>query len=876
MLTLAKVVSAESAATYYEGSDDYYGEGGRAPSAWWGQCSAALGLEGPVNADDFRALLDGNLPDGEVMHRGGEGPRTAGLDLTFSAPKSISLQALIAGDTRLLDAHEAAVSTTLLYIEANLAAYRSTSDGETVPAPSGNIVAARFQHDLSREADPQVHTHCVLLNMTQRSDGQWRALDARPLYEQQKLLGAFYRAELAQAVQKLGFAVRRTHEDGRFELAHISDRQVEVFSTRRRAIDAALAARGHDRISASAREREIASLNTRRSKDHSVDRAALRAAWQATAKSEGIEWAPIAAVPQSEAERKGAAAEAVAFAVLHLTERSAIVNRINVVHIALAHGTGTVLLDDIQQDIDLRITGGELVASDDGRSLTTGAAQALEREMLAVEARGRGCLATAIWQPKQMEFFVTRESQPAQRLEFGKHLTEGQRRAAELVLTTQSRIVGVQGLAGTGKTTMLSTVRHNLGSTFKAIGLAPSAAAAQELASAGIESMTIAGFLVGGRHLDENTLVVVDEAGMVSVRDMHALLLAVEQAGARVVLVGDTAQLKAVEAGAPFRQLQQHGMQTARMADILRHTDAKLRDAVLDAAEGRIKKSLDRLSATVAEVPHATERYKRIALDYASRLPEDREQTLVVAGTNRARRSINELVRHRLGHAGNGAMSEVLDKRDLTRAQLQSSMSYSPGDIVEALRHYESIGLRRGDTATVVATAPGCITLRRDDGEHVVWRPTAMPHVAVHTVEEREFSVGDRLRFTGNDYRAGIVNGQAGRVESVDAKSRVMTVRFGSDKMVTLNLNHRLRVEHGYCTTVHAAQGQTCERVLVDADVSSAMANQSLYYVAISRARSTVTLYTDDRELLPRAMSRMDIKHAALDIERKSLHGMAA
>ncbi len=869
MLTLAKVVSAESAATYYEGSDDYYGEDGHAPSAWWGQGAAALGLEGRVNTEDFKALLDGELPDGEVMHRGGEGPRTAGLDLTFSAPKSLSLQALIGGDTRLLDAHEAAVSATLRYIEANLAGYRSTSDSETVPVSSGSIVAARFQHDLSRDADPQVHTHCVLLNMTQRSDGQWRALDARPLYEQQKLLGAFYRAELAQAVQTLGFAIRRTHEDGRFELAHINDKQVEAFSTRRRAIDAALAARGHDRGSASARELEIAGLSTRRSKDHSVDRAALREAWQATAQKEGFKWTPLTAVRQSEPERRTAAVEAVKFAVSHLTERSAIVSRINVAHVALAHGTGTVLLDDIQQDIDRRITGGELVASDDGRRLTTGAALALENEMLAVEARGRGRLGAAIWEPKQMDFFVATEAQTARRLEFGKQLTEGQRRAAELVLTTQSRIVGVQGLAGTGKTTMLRTVRDNLGSTFHAIGLAPSAAAAQEMAAAGIESMTIAGFLTGNRRLDENTLVVVDEAGMVSVRDMHALLLAVEQAGARAVLVGDTGQLKAVEAGVPFRQLQQRGMQTERMANILRHTNAKLRDAVLDAAEGRIKESVDKLSATVAEVPHATERHERIARDYASRSPEDREQTLVVAGTNRARRRINELVRHRLGRAGNGSMAEVLDKRDLTRAQMQSSLSYSAGDIVEALRHYESIGLRRGDTATVVGTAPGCITLRRDDGEHVAWRPTAMPHVAVHTVEEREFTVGDRLRFTANDYRAGVVNGQAGTVESIDATSRLMTVRVGADKMVTLNLDHRLRVEHGYCTTVHAAQGQTCERVLVDADVSSAMANQSLYYVAISRARSGVTLYTDDRELLPGAMSRLDIKHAALDLERK-------
>ncbi|CAM3531852.1 AAA family ATPase [Bordetella sputigena] len=435
-------------------------------------------------------------------------------------------------------------------------------------------------------------------------------------------------------------------------------------------------------------------------------------------------------------------------------------------------------------------------------------------------------------------------------------------------MSTRNRIVGVQGLAGTGKTAMLRTVSENLGDGFKAIGLAPSAAAARELSAAGFEAMTIAGFLASGRRLDDRTVVVVDEAGMVSLRDMHALSSKVEEAGARAVLVGDTGQLKAVEAGAPFRQLQEQGMAMVRMADILRQQNEKLRAAVMDAAEGKVEDSLKKLSATVAEVPHATERYERIARDYASRLLEERLQTLAVAGTNRARHAINERVRQRLGLAGTGFAVTVLERRDLTRTQVQSSLSYAPGDIVEALRHYKSIGLRPGDTAEVVETAPGCITLRRQDGQLVQWRPTAMPHVAVHRAEQREVAVGDRIRFTANDYGLGVVNGQAGTVDSIDIAARELKVNVGSERTLTLNMDRPLRMDHAYCSTVHAAQGQTCDRVLVDADVSGAMANQSLYYVAISRARHCVTLYTDDRELLPRAMSWLDIKHAALDLHR--------
>jgi conjugative relaxase-like TrwC/TraI family protein len=189
MLTLAKVTGGEAAASYYESADDYYSEDGHAPSAWWGEGARALGLAGAVEAAAFKALLDGALPDGSQMHHGGEGPRRAGSDLTFSAPKSVSMQALIAGDRALIAAHEAAVSRTLTHIEARLAAYRVTHEGETLSVTSGNLAAATFRHDLSREADPQLHTHAVLLNLTQRVDGEWRALDATPLYAQQKLLG---------------------------------------------------------------------------------------------------------------------------------------------------------------------------------------------------------------------------------------------------------------------------------------------------------------------------------------------------------------------------------------------------------------------------------------------------------------------------------------------------------------------------------------------------------------------------------------------------------------------------------------------------------------------------------------------------------------
>ena len=149
----------------------------------------------------------------------------------------------------------------------------------------------------------------------------------------------------------------------------------------------------------------------------------------------------------------------------------------------------------------------------------------------------------------------------------------------------------------------------------------------------------------------------------------------------------------------------------------------------------------------------------------------------------------------------------------------------------------------------------------------MTWAPIAMPHVFVYKAAAREVAVGDLIRFSANDYGLGVVNGQIGRVEALDAANEQMTICTNADAVVALSTRQPLHLDHGYCSTVHAAQGQTCERILVDAEVSSAMANEALFYVAISRARSEVTIYTDDRELLPEAMSRGDIKHAALDLK---------
>ncbi|MNS69425.1 Multifunctional conjugation protein TraI [compost metagenome] len=306
-------------------------------------------------------------------------------------------------------------------------------------------------------------------------------------------------------------------------------------------------------------------------------------------------------------------------------------------------------------------------------------------------------------------------------------------------------------------------------------------------------------------------------------------------------------------------------MATAHMQDIQRQTSATLKAAVEHAAEGEVAASLKLLAPRIAEVPYARERYAAIARHYTALLPQARQETLIVAGTHAAREAINAEVRARLSLAG--APVRILVGRDLTEAQRKSAVSYQPGDVVQVQKAYASLGLARGEPATVVSAQAGRVTLQREDGQLVEWHPALMPHVAVYSVAERNMAVGDRVRVSANDYGLGLINGQFGTVSALTPQALTLTKESGAQ--VVLELRRPLHLEYGYCTTVHSAQGQTCERVMIDADVTSAMANESLYYVAISRARSEVLLYTDDRSLLAAAMSRANFKAAALDLGKE-------
>ena len=394
--SIGAVAAPAQGASYYE-KDGYYAKDDpehRDASAWAGRGAEELGLKGPVDPDVFRAVLEGKVPDGsgtELGRRGrnGEVLHRPGRDLTLSAPKSVSLAALVGGDGRVVEAHDRAVARTLAWFEKNAAETRmkEPDTGRMVRTGGQKTVIATFRHDTSRNLDPALHTHAVIANMVQGEDGKWRSMANERLYDSKMLLGALYRSELAAGLARLGYGIEKTHADGRFEIAGVPREVVEAFSTRRAEIEAAVAERGGGNTADDQRLAQRAALMTRAAK-RDVNRAELRESWQRQADGLGFDAKGLAAeavartagpeagrdagrdravgpaagppgtdgaaAPEPDGTAAGSAskaAEALDWAVAHLSEREAVFARTDLLAAALAFEPGKVDIASVEREL---------------------------------------------------------------------------------------------------------------------------------------------------------------------------------------------------------------------------------------------------------------------------------------------------------------------------------------------------------------------------------------------------------------------------------------------------------------------------------------------------------------------------------------------
>src|SRR5271157_956247 len=900
MLTISKPLSASQAKTYHvrefaSQEQNYWSRDQQGHSEWQGKLAEQWGLQGGVGSEHFARLSEGQHPHTEeqlVRHQvartyegkfGREVTSTehrAGWDATFSAPKSVSLTALVGGDDRVREAHRESVRVALDQLEHYT---QARIGGNHLPETTGKFVAAKFEHDTARPVDgyvaPQLHTHAVVFNVTERDNGQPRAIQPQSLFASQQFATAVYQSELTYRLRQLGYEIT-TGRSGAPEIKGYTQEYLDASSPRSQQIREYLERTGRSGKEAA----EIAAHSTRDRKEiHSP--GDVMAAHRKLAADFGHQAEAVVRVARERSQHLEKPVnsfervrESLTFSRDKNFEREAVVDERALIRDGLRRGMGEITHAQVRANLDARLASGEFQVversqSIPGRQFTTAKTIEAEHEIIRRVREGQNDIEPVLPRPQAI---ALADQHP--------HLNPAQKTVVEDVLSSPDRIQGIQGFAGSGKTTTLTAIRsaaerHG----YQVEGFAPTSRAARQLNEAGIEAGTLQGFLartVTPDLRDQKHYYLVDESSLASTNQMREFLSRLGPED-RVLLIGDIRQHQGVEAGRPFEQLQEAGMHTARLDEIVRQQDPALKSAVELLATGQVSAALDALQqqGRVKEIPNAEERVRTIAKCYA----ESPMNTLIVSPDNASRRDLNVAVRQELKANGSLAPEDhtfrvLVQRQDMTGAERTWASHYEINDVVRYTRGSKAIGIGAAAYASVVAINPAAnqLTVEKANQELATYDPRRLTGVSVYREIEREFSAGDRIQFTAPDKSLGVANRDMAVIEAIHPDGR-LSARLDNNRQIEFSPNEHRHLDHGYAVTSHSSQGLTAERVLVHGDtrVHPDLLNSRFAYVSISRASLDAKIYTNDTAELGQRLSGEVSKSSAIEFSHSTANAMA-
>lgn len=1026
--------SASQASTYYS-KDNYYTKEETAESlanaGWYGKGATVLGLDGEnFDPEKFKALLEGEIDDDKKIGRTiydengvAVTQHRPGVDLTFSAPKSVSILSEVFKNDDVRQAHEDAVKSTLDLVEKKYAQTRVSIDGSMQREDTENLIIALFSHNNSRELDPQTHTHAVVMNATLNSKGEWTALTNEEIYQNQKLVGAIYNSELASNLKDLGLDLE-FKPNGNFEISGISQDVIDEFSQRRMAMIESAEAKGIDLSTASASMREVIALDTRKTKKN-VTQESLDNDWKERADSYGLtkeyveslfskdnarvkeksdpdskqpgngkeqpehgaeqpehgnkqpesgtqqpesgtqqpehgnkqpgsgkgESAPgnnqpgngkqqpernksktieqdaedttetkswldrlwnflkrdqpekkpnttnkdksQTAKPIKEwdglSEKEQALREAVFYSVGHHTEREMMIKRGDIEATALDKAEGQFTYKDVENEVNRLIKSNILVATKTGKITTQRLAHS---EIWSIDhVREERKSVDKILDSEVIKSEIA-EREALQKFKY----TDGQRDAIESIFTTDSRYHSVNGLAGTGKTTML-TALNKIGEKqgFIVKGMAGSGTAAKNLElETGIPSSTNAMFQLNESKLQndlaktngavsrKNEIWVVDESSITGQENFAEIMKLAKSADARIVFLGDKLQLQAIDAGKPFEILQKE-MSFSSMENINRQKTQELKDvvAVITAknSKGEIAlsenaKAFDLLDqqGRVMQINQEDLHHKLID-EYMSHDQSKRDNSLIITPFNSDRKILNEMVREERIKNGELTGDELTfstySNKNLTKAQQSEVVEYKPGDVVRFNKTYNPEGktFKKDEYYTVVDTykitkgkREQGLKLKDKDGVIQDWNSKNKNLIEVYEKEEKKLLKGDLIKI--NRTNGNFKNGEKYTFKGIEGNQVLLTNEKNEEHR--MDLSEFKHWDHGYATTIYSSQGLTKENVfmLINSSTLSSAQNDEkaaknlgkifgnrAFYVGVTRASKELKIYTHDKNV---------------------------
>ncbi|OAN53525.1 MobF family relaxase [Sphingobium sp. TCM1] len=868
---------------------DYYTKGAEEQSEWGGKIAAELGLEGKVDPAIFKELLAGKVGDQQLGRRRSDGEiqHHPGWDFAVNAPKSVSIMALVAGDNRIIEAHEKAVGVALSYLEEH-ATMRHRVDGEVTEKTTGRLIYARFTEHASRELDPHLHTHVVVMNITDESDGTRKvSLETRAMFAEQMAAGQSYRNELAHLLKELGYAVEFDPRRGLFEIRGVPKDLITDMSQRAGQIDAH--AKEHGLTGQAARQQSFYVTRGPKQKASLED---LRQRWNGRLG----QYAEAVKDTRANAEKRGerpvevdpaTAARAMLFGIRQSEGKEAVNNLGRLLQTALASHVGEVRLSDVRPVVEEHQARAKLL-------------ETRHRTGDDIHTRGRTTRKTARLELALSDqlALALNDARPLASVEalrdagISRNLKPQQRTALLHIGASEHRVVAVHGVAGSGKSTIIGALREAVGEEATLIALAPTSSAAGELGlKAGIESRTVASLLAtGGVKLDDSHVLVVDEAGQLGNRQAMRLLEISRATGARLILLGDTRQTGAIEQGKPFWLMMRLGLPKAELKDPIRQEAEGITKAVRLARLQNYDGSIGALDKFVSG-DSSEKLAAAMVADWTRLSPEQRARTNILVLENATRLIVNTKVREALKTEGAIAAEEtrlsILSPSGMTDQEKHFARFYSRGQVVTFSRDNAGLGIARDAEYRVIGVRRDTrgrqtVNLVDEHGRTIQWDPRLgrASQINVFQEEKRALAAGDRIQWRLVNKELDLKNAERGTVERLEGA--VATIRWDRDgRSQEVDLSRHKNWDHGYGETVYSAQSKTSDRVYVLAPVNSPLVTGQNYYTAITRARFGASLWTENRErLVEKLKARSGEKTSSLQglgrVERDNIEGRMA
>jgi conjugative relaxase-like TrwC/TraI family protein len=860
---------------------DYYAEGQQAPGLWFGKGAADLNLSGATNIKEFERLCDNLHPQtGEKltlrqkttrieMDKNGVEHEAANrrvfYDFTFSPPKSVSIAALVRDDTRIVTAHEQAV-TAALYQLQTFAATRVRKNAQCTDRTTGNIVAAVFRHDTSRALDPHLHTHCIVFNATfDPVEWQWKALQNYEMMAAQKFVENVYYHELARELVKFGYEIQN-HARGDFQIKGISAELNDKFSKRHKQIDAKtreLLAREPEKANGNlAAIRENIAHKERARKIRDIGLEKLQRLWdgqmtvseKASLQNLTVNPSRISNTPAN------LAGQSVTWAEEHLFERRSVVSEHELWRHALEQARGqNVGLAEIQAATRQR----DYIRNDDKPGkITTREHLQLEWDIVCAARDGRG---------KHGAFQPDYRSGKTQ-------LDDEQRAAVERIMDSWDFVTLFRGGAGTGKSFTLRKVQGELeraGHTVLVV--APQRQQVMDLENDGFKNVQTVSALLARRELPRDAVLLVDEAGQIGGKQMHALFALAQNNHARLILSGDTRQHGAVEASDALRAIEKYsGLESIELTNIRRQNPAlaksieererikQYRKAVEEARDGHIAQSfhlLDKLKAI--ESCTVADQREKLAVRYLE-LAKEHQSTIIVSQSWNEINQVNDEIRAALKREKLIGESETavtgFQPLNLTDAQKRDARSYDENSVLVFNRDVR--GFKAGASAKLKSIEAEHLTVE-SDGRTAKIPFKQLDKVTVCQSKEMTLATGDKLQLKANGRATNnrkLANGELVTVKTVHADGRI-----GLTDGRVLNKNFRQFVR-GYAVTSYASQGKSVDHILFSDSAVKAATNNQQWYVTISRGKKGVHIFTTDKEQLRENITRGGERPLAADM----------